>query len=211
MVPVKIFILGLSACPLLLIACATQPIYVPLSPSHPASPWACETPQPPPSTTLAIHKSEIVPANPDWQIAGIRDNEFHGHAAGQPSTMDMMGQGHMMMDSSSPAKKTKAPGMIKMSAPADKVDYTPQNAESPQATSPAEHEPERHLDHAAPDRKETGYQAAPIAPPMDQMGNMDHMNHMAPEKAPASEMKMDPNSDKPAKTEPVLDHSQHEQ
>lgn len=158
----------------LLVACAAQPVFVPLSPTHPASPWACESPMAPRSNTLAINSSEIVPPHPDWQIAGMRDNELHGHAAGQPNAMDMMGHGHMMMHGG--GKSQKAPGMIKMSAPADKVDYVPKNAKDPKGPEPAEHQPESHLDHTDPDRKAAGYVAAPIAPPMDHMSGMDHKN-----------------------------------
>lgn len=181
-------------CCFALSGCATQPIYVPLPASHPASPWACESPMPPQSGTLAINKSEMVPPHPDWQIPGMRDNELHGHAAGEPTTMDMMGHGMMMKGGHGAMGAGHAPGMIKMSAPPDKVDYAPVGAHHPGGPEPAEHKPEMHLDHTDPERRRAGYKAAPIAPPMDMdmkqgMDGMDMKKGMYMDETPAETKK----------------------
>lgn len=185
------------SCSLILAGCAAQPIFVPLPPTHPASPWACETPIRAQSNTLAIHKSEMMPSQPDWEIPGMRDNEFHAHAAGKPSPMDMMGHGHMMMhgdhgDNSGPMNE---PGMVKMSAPTDTVDYAPEGAIHPNGPVPAEHQPEAHLDHVK--ERAVGYKTAPVAPPMDHskmnhnMNGMDHMKMDNPEHEKNSMKNMD--------------------
>lgn len=136
------------------------------------------------STTLKIHRSSMVPPHPDWQIPGMRENELHGNASGQPSAMDMMGNGHMMGghgDTNGGGHGSghggkKAPGMVKMSAPRHQVDYAPEGAVHPSGVEPDEHKPEMHLDHTDPKRRKAGYQAAPIAPPADAHG-MDHSQH----------------------------------
>lgn len=193
----------LACCCVTFFGCSAQPVFVPLSPSHPASPWACESPVSPPSGTLAINKGDMVPPHPDWEIPGMRDNEMHGHAAGQPTAMDMMGHGHMMMGGEHGAMEgghgsmhggAHAPGMVKMSAPPDKVDYAPEGAVHPAGQEPDEHEPEMHLDHTDPQRRNAGFKAAPIAPAMEHgAGHAGHEGHempghkkSAPRKTPAT-------------------------
>lgn len=192
----------LACCCVTFFGCATQPIFVPLPTSHPASPWAYESPVPAQSGTLTINSGEQVPPNPDWQIPGMRDNEMHGHAAGPPDAMDMMGHGHMMPggddgamsghgsmmshgDHGSMSGGGHAPGMVKMSAPPDEVDYAPEGAVHPAGPEPDEHKPELHLDHTDPARRDAGYKAAPIAPPADHGAQHDdggmHENHTMPE------------------------------
>lgn len=182
----------LTSC-LVLAGCAAQPIYVPLPTSHPASPWACESPVPAQSSTLMIRQNDQVPPHPDWQIPGMRDNELHRHAAGRPSSMDMMGHGHMMGGEDGAAMEghgghggsNPPPGMVKMSAPKDKVDYTPKDAYHPSGREPKEHDPERHLDHTDPARRKAGFKAAPVAPPMKHDEEKDgetqgHEGHQMP-------------------------------
>lgn len=197
-------------CCVALSGCATQPIYVPLPASHPASPWACESPMPPQSGTLAINKSEMVPPHPDWQIPGMRDNELHGHAAGAPTSMDMMGHGMMMNGGHGAMGKANPPGMIKMSAPPDKVDYAPVGAVHPGGSEPNEHKPEAHLDHTDPERRKAGYEAAPIAPPMGMdtkgMEGMDMEQGTDMDKAPA-EIKKGPDTPPTPSEHEAMGHS----
>lgn len=185
----------LACCCVTLFGCSAQPVFVPLPTTHPASPWACESPVAVRSDTLSINKGEKVPPHPDWQIPGMRDDELHGHAAGQPSAMDMMGHGHMMMGGAHGAMSggehgsmdggDHAPGMVKMSAPPGKVDYAPEGAVHPSGAEPHEHEPEMHLDHTDPQRRKAGFKAAPLAPPMQQgeseTGHEGHEGHESPE------------------------------
>lgn len=169
-----------ACCSLLLAACATQPIYVPLSPCHPASPCAPESAVLPPSGTLAVHAREMMPPYPDWQIPGIRDSERHEHAAG-PFPM----HGVPMMDHPEPGGP---PGMVKMEAPEQVVDYAPADGAPPRAPAAAgldEHEPERHLEHTSRERREAPTSQAPIAPPkqkrMSPMPAMEgHEGHGVP-------------------------------
>ncbi len=72
--------------------------------------------------------------------------------------------------------------MVKMEASEHVVDYAPADAHpAPDAAMP-EHEPERHLDHTSPERREAPTQQAPIAPSgKKQMTPMeDHTGHSAP-------------------------------
>lgn len=198
------------ACGFLAITgCASQPIYVPLPTSHPASPWAWESPVPAQSGTLAIHKSDMVPPHPDWQIPGMRDNELHGHAAGSPTAMDKMGHGHMMMKNGhGEMGADHAPGMVKMEAPRHHVDYTPEGAVHPGGREPKEHEPERHLDHTEPRRHDTApYQAAPVAPPMDHSA---HDRHRMPQPKKQEREESSDAEQSAVHDHQAMDHSAHE-
>lgn len=164
---------------LVIAGCTFQPTYVPLPPTHPASPYAMESPIAPRSSTLTIRTDSLVPPQPDWQIPGMRTDEFQGKAAGQMPTKMQHGMDDGAMQHGD--HRTHVPGMVKMEAPPDVVDYAPaQIQHTRSAPAPKEHEPEVHLEHTDPARREAQPQQAPIAP-----AKMEHDQH-GDRSAPAS-------------------------
>jgi hypothetical protein len=165
----------------MLVACSAQPIFDPLAPSHPASPYAMESPMHGQSTTLAMHSGEKMPAHADRQVAGVQDNETNDQAAGPAPDatmggMDMdhgaMGHGAMNMDMG-----TKTPEKIKTEAPQQQVDYTPAGAEPATSGTAMGHRPENQLDSGGK-AKSTSKSGATLKPQVHDMHGMQDMEGM---------------------------------